>query len=145
VENPHGTGSTGADDTDTGGAQSRDAVKELQARVEAAIDEVRPKIRKALDELDTRVDAAMAEVRPRAQSAIDDVKPKVDQFVADVQPRLDSLLSRLQSKIDDLRRDLDERATRTSQKAGQTPAGQLPPVASDPSRDEGPGAAGNIP
>jgi ElaB/YqjD/DUF883 family membrane-anchored ribosome-binding protein len=132
VENPQ----------DGGGADRRDSLKELQARVEAAIEEARPKVRRALDELDSRVDAAMADIRPKAQSAMDDVKPKVDQFVADVQPRLDSLLSRLQTKIEDLRRDLDERATRTAQKADARPAGELPPPASP---DEGPGAPGTMP
>jgi ElaB/YqjD/DUF883 family membrane-anchored ribosome-binding protein len=129
----------------SGGDDRRDALKELQARVEAAIDEARPKVRKALDELDTRVDAAMAEIRPRAQSAMEDVKPRVDQFVADVQPRLDSILSRLQSKIDDLRKDLDERAARTAQKTRVTPAGELPPATGTQNPDEGPGAPGTMP
>jgi ElaB/YqjD/DUF883 family membrane-anchored ribosome-binding protein len=129
----------------TGGGDRRDALKELQAKVEAAIEDARPKVRKALDELDTRVDAAMAEIRPRAQSAMDDVKPKVDQFVADVQPRLDTLLSRLQSKIEDLRKDLDERAARTAQKTQVTPAGELPPAAEPQRPDEGPGAPGTMP
>jgi ElaB/YqjD/DUF883 family membrane-anchored ribosome-binding protein len=147
VENPQGTGSGAADEAgQTGGGDRRDPVKELQARLEAAIDEVRPKIRRALDELDTRVDAAMAEIRPKAQSAMEDVKPRVDQFVADVQPRLDSLLQRLQSRIDELRRDLDERATRTAQKASGTgpPAGELPPTTTE-RPGEGPGAPGTMP
>jgi hypothetical protein len=110
VENPNETGGT----TGAGGEEGRrDPVRELQARVEAAFDEVRPKIRKALEELDARVDEAMADIRPRARNAMDEVRPRVDQFVADVQPRLDSLLTRLQGRIEELRRDLDERATRT--------------------------------
>jgi ElaB/YqjD/DUF883 family membrane-anchored ribosome-binding protein len=116
----------------TGGGDRRDPVKDLQARLEAAIDEVRPKIRKALDELDARVDEAVADIRPRAQNAMNEVRPKVDQFVADVQPRLDSLLDRLQQRIEELRRDLDTRASRTQRAAGEIGAGP----------DTGPAASG---
>lgn len=105
--------------------QSRDPLRELQARVEAAIDEVRPKIRRALEELDTKVDQAVADIKPRAQAAVRDVQPKVDQFVADVQPRLDSLLEKLQSKIDEIRRDLDDRATRRGGGTNREPAGNI--------------------
>jgi chromosome segregation ATPase len=130
----------------TGGGDRRDALRELQAKVEAAIDEARPKVRRALDELDARVDAAMAEIRPRAQSAMEEVKPKVDQFVADVQPRLDSVLSRLQSRIEELRRDLDERAARTARRSRQTsPSGELPPAAGTDRADDGPAAPGAAP
>jgi ABC-type transporter Mla subunit MlaD len=114
----------------------RDALADLQARVEAAIDEVRPKIRRALEELDAKVDAAVADIRPKAKSAMRDVQPKVDQFVADVQPRLDSLLQRLQAKIDELRRDLDARASRSPREDTEAAAGQLTagdvPVAETP-------------
>jgi ElaB/YqjD/DUF883 family membrane-anchored ribosome-binding protein len=123
VQNPHGSS---ADP----GTSRRDPVKELQARIEAAIDDVRPKIRRALEELDARVDEAMADIKPRARSAMDEVRPRVDQFVADVQPRLDSLLQRLQRKIEELRRDLDERAARSKASDRQAPVGQLPPAAS---------------
>jgi hypothetical protein len=92
----------------------RDALSDLQVRLEAALDELRPKIRSAFEELDSKVDAALADVKPRAQSAMREVRPKVDQFVADVQPRLVAMLQSLQTKIDDLRRDLDERAARRS-------------------------------
>jgi ElaB/YqjD/DUF883 family membrane-anchored ribosome-binding protein len=112
--------------TTGGGDDRRDPVKDLQTRLEAAMDEVRPKIRKALDELDARVDEAMADIRPRAQNAMNEVRPKVDQFVADVQPRLDSLLDRLQVRIEELRRDLDSRATRTNRPAGEIAAGEAP-------------------
>jgi hypothetical protein len=108
------------------GAGRRDPVKELQARIEAAIDDVRPKIRKALEELDARVDEAVADIRPRARNAMDEVRPRVDQFVADVQPRLDSLLERLQRKIEELRHDLDERAAR-SRPSDAAPIAELPP------------------
>ncbi|HSJ07755.1 MAG TPA: hypothetical protein VK936_13710 [Longimicrobiales bacterium] len=140
-------------DGPTGGTGQRDPVKDLQARLEAALDEVRPKIRKALEELDSRVDEAMKEIRPRAQNAVDEVKPRVDQFVSDVQPRLDSLLKRLQTRIEDLRRELDERAAKTTARAGQTDgpvAGELPgaggtATAADTARDEGPAAPGTMP
>lgn len=122
-----------------GGEGRRDPVKDLQARLEAAMDEVRPKIRKALDELDARVDEAMADIRPRAQSAMDEVRPKVDQFVADVQPRLDSLLDRLQNRIEELRRDLDSRASRTGRPAGEIGAGEEGPnVNTSPGYEPGP-------
>lgn len=128
-----------------GAGGRRDPVKDLQARLEAAIDEVRPKIRKALEELDSRVDEALSDIRPKAQNAMDEVRPKVDQFVADVQPRLDSLLQRLQTRIEELRKDLDDRAARTAGKADTpaTPAGELPRPADRP--DEGPGAPGTMP
>jgi ABC-type transporter Mla subunit MlaD len=133
---------------DAGGGGRRDPVKELQARLEAAIDDVRPKIRRALEELDTRVDEAMADIRPRAQNAMDEVRPRVDQFVADVQPRLDSLLQRLQGRIEELRRELDERAARTAAKGdpeAQGVAGELPAAAADNPPGEGPGAPGTMP
>jgi ElaB/YqjD/DUF883 family membrane-anchored ribosome-binding protein len=136
VENPHGSS---ADE----GIGRRDPVKELQARIEAAIDDVRPKIRRALEELDARVDEAMADIKPRARNAMDEVRPRVDQFVADVQPRLDSLLQRLQRKIEELRKDLDERATRSKPGDTQAPPAQLPPTASTPvTQDESTGRPG---
>ena len=46
-----------------------------EARLEAAIDEVRPKIRRALEELDAKVDEAVADIRPKAQNAMDEVRP----------------------------------------------------------------------
>lgn len=129
--------------TTGGGGDRRDPVKDLQARLEAAIDEVRPKIRRALDELDARVDEAVADIKPRAQSAMNEVRPKVDQFVADVQPRLDSLLDRLQQRIEELRRDLDTRAARTTRPAGEIGAGAA--SAADTDAGHGPGADESIP
>jgi hypothetical protein len=105
----------------------RDALSDLQARVEAAIDDVRPKIRRALDELDAKVDAAVADLKPRAKSAMREVQPKVDKLMADVQPRLDAILERLQAKIDDLRRDLDARASRRTREEAGTTAGEIGP------------------
>jgi ElaB/YqjD/DUF883 family membrane-anchored ribosome-binding protein len=102
-----------------------DALADLQARLEAAIDEARPKIRRVFEELDARVDAAMAEVRPKAQQAVREVQPRIDRLVSDVQPRLDSVLQRLQSKIDELRRDLDARASRQRGEGAVEIAGQI--------------------
>ena len=136
MENPRGTGNIE-------GRTRRDPVKELQARIEAAIDDVRPKIRRALEELDARVDEAMAEIRPRARSALDEVRPRVDQFVADVQPRLDQLLLRLQRKIEELRRDLDERAARSRAADAHGPPAILPPSrGANATENEGAGAPG---
>lgn len=137
MENPNDMGGPEGrrESHEAGGAdRSRDPMRDLQARVEAAVDDVRPKIRRALEELETRVEEAIAEIRPRAQSAMRDVQPKVDQFVADVQPRLDTLLERLQQKIEELRRDLNTRASRDRE-----PLGELPPPPSD-----GPGAPGTM-
>lgn len=115
----------------------RDPIRELQDRIEAALDEVRPKIKRALEELDAKVDAAVEEMKPRAQQAKEKVQPKVDQFMSDMQPRLDTLLERLQAKIDDLRRDLDTRANRDREYTG--PAGQIGPPDEPPPGDGGPG------
>ena len=60
------------------------------------------------------LDAAIDEVRPRVEAAVREVEPRVDRFIRDVQPRLDSLVARLQKGLDDLRRDLDVRAKRAS-------------------------------
>lgn len=109
---------------DRSGEARRDPLRDLQSRLEAAIEEARPRIRRVLDELDQKMDAAVAEIKPRAQSAMRDVQPKVDQFVADVQPRLDTLLERLAAKIDELRKDLSTRAAKHSQT--DLPIGELP-------------------
>jgi DNA repair exonuclease SbcCD ATPase subunit len=119
-----------------GSDDRRDALRDLQARVESALDDVKPKIRRALEELEARVDEALQDIKPRAQAAMREVQPRVDQFVADVQPRLDSLLERLQQRIEELRRDLDSRAARTGK---VEPAGELPPAGT------GPGEPGTTP
>lgn len=111
----------------------RDTLRELQARLDAAFDELSPKVRKAFEDLDNRVDAAVADLKPRAQSAMKEVQPRVDAFVADVQPRLDSVLQRLQARIEEFRRELDERAARSSQP--RTPAGEIGP--GEPVREPG--------
>jgi hypothetical protein len=129
---------------ETGERRRKDALGELQARIEAAVDEVRPKIKRAFEELDAKVDAAVADLKPRAQSAMRDVQPKVDQFVAEVQPRLDTLLERIQAKIDDLRRDLDARAARSRDEESR-PAAQIssgPPT--EPTSGSTDGSAGGI-
>lgn len=111
---------------DGGERQKRDPLKDLEARIESAIEEVRPKVKRALEELDTRVDAAVKELRPRVDSAMEDVKPKVDRFVADIQPRLDAALERIQARIAEFRRDLEERAARGEGEGGAPTA--LPPT-----------------
>ena len=103
----------------------RDVLADLEARIDAAIEEVRPKVRRAMEELDARVDAAVSDLRPRVESAMEDVKPRVDRFIADIQPRLDSALQRIQAKIAELRKELEERAEHQGRKE---PAGALPPV-----------------
>jgi ElaB/YqjD/DUF883 family membrane-anchored ribosome-binding protein len=103
----------------------REALNELQSRLDAALDELRPRIRSAFEDLDNRVDAAVAELKPKAQSAMKEVRPRVDALVADIQPRLDSMLQRLQIRIDEFRRELDERAARSS--TTRPPAGELGP------------------
>lgn len=123
----------------TRGDDKRDPLRELQAKVESALDDVRPKIRRALEELESRVDEALNDIRPRAQAAVREVQPRVDQFVADVQPRLDGLLERLQQRIEELRRDLDARAARTG--GGGEPIAELPPTTTE----QGPGDSGTVP
>lgn len=117
----------------------RDPLADLEARVDAAIDEVRPKMKRALEELDARVDAAMAEIRPRVEGAMEDVRPRVDKFLTDVQPRLDSVLRRVETRIAELRRDLENRAARPD---NVEPVGTLPPTSdpADTSSDGPPGA-----
>jgi tetrahydromethanopterin S-methyltransferase subunit G len=112
---------------------ARDALADLERRVDAAIEEVRPKVKRALEELDARVDAAMTEIRPRLDEAMEEVRPRVDRFLTDVQPRLDSILHRLEARIAELRKDLEARAAR--EEPGE-PAGTLPPAEPSP----GPGA-----
>ncbi len=91
----------------------RDVLADLEARIDAAIEEARPKFRKAFEELDARVDSAVKELRPRVDDAMEDVKPRVDRFLADVQPRLDGLLQKVQAKIAELRKELEQRAARS--------------------------------
>jgi ElaB/YqjD/DUF883 family membrane-anchored ribosome-binding protein len=116
-----------------GEGQRRDPLAELEARIDAAIEEARPRVKRALEDLDARVDAAMTEIRPRVDNAMDEVRPRVDKFITDVQPRLDSVLRRVEAKIGEMRRDLEERARREQ---GAGPAGTLPPV-EPPSGAEG--------
>lgn len=113
----------------------RDPLHDLHARIDAALEDVRPKLKKALDELDAKVDAAVAEIKPRAQAAMREVQPKVDQLVNDMQPRLDTLLKRLQAKIEELRHELDTRAAKRAEKdEAEGPVAELPP---GESQDEG--------
>lgn len=101
----------------------RDPMADLEARINAAIEEARPKLRRAIEELEARVDAAVTEVRPRVESAVDEVKPRVDRLIRDVQPRLDTVLRRIQEGIAEFRQDLEKRASRP---ADVTPKGTLP-------------------
>lgn len=122
------------DDAHDGG--ERDALAELRTRLDAALDEVGPKIRKAFEELDNKFDAAVADIRPRAQNAVREVGPKVNEFVADLQPRLDSLLQRLQVRIDEMRQDLEDRAARTRETG--RPVGEIGPgTTDDETKDDG--------
>lgn len=123
---------------DTQGGGERDALAELRARLEAALDEVRPKIRRAFEELDDKFDAAVADIRPRARNAVREVGPKVNEFVADLQPRLDSVLQRLQVRIDEMRQELEERAARTRETG--RPVGEIGSGhADDDSKEDGAG------
>jgi len=115
----------------------RDPLGDLEARIDAAIEEVRPKFKKAFDELEARVDSAVKELKPRVDEAMDDVRPRVDSFIADAQPRLDGLLQTIQSKIAELRKDLEDRAARSEAKRDVTALPRTP-------EDEG-DAAGNEP
>lgn len=94
----------------------RDPLKDLEARIDAAVEEVRPKMKKVMEELDARVDSAVEELRPRFDSAMEDVRPRVDRFISEIQPRLDSALERIQAKITELRRDLEDRASKDEKK-----------------------------
>lgn len=106
----------------------RDVLADLEARIDAAVEEARPKLKRAFEELEARVDAAVKEVRPRVDEAMDDVRPRVDRLVADAQPRLDSVLQKIQAKIAELRKDLEDRAARTGreQDPDETNATALP-------------------
>ena len=128
------------------GQQKRDPLKDLEARIDRAIDEVRPKVKRALEELDARVDSAVKDLRPRMESAMEDVKPRVDRFVADIQPRLDAALERIQSRIAELRRDLEERARpEDSGAAASLPrTGESTPSAEGGSRPDQETGAGGI-
>lgn len=123
----------------------RDILADLEARIDAAIEEARPKLRKAFEELDARVDSAVREFRPRVDDAMEDVKPRVDRFVADVQPRLDGLLRRVETRIAELRRDLEDRAARGDRQGDTADMTALPRTSDAPessSNDPGAGTTG---
>lgn len=121
----------------------RDPLRDLEARIDAAIEEVRPKVKRALEELDARVDSAVEEMRPRFESAMEDVRPRVDRFLADVQPRLDSALERIQAKISELRKDLEERAAQR-EKTETVALPRTEDSAPEPPNEQG-GEAGTTP
>src|SRR5688572_1515375 len=100
------------------GGSRRDPIEDLQARIDAALDEARPKIRKAFEELETRIDASLMDIQPKIDNARREVQPRIDQFMADLQPRLDTLLRKVQEKLESLRADLDARRV---ERTGRTP------------------------
>lgn len=121
----------------------RDPLADLEARIDAAIEEVRPKFRKAFDELEARVDSAVKDLKPRVDEAMDDVRPRVDSFLADAQPRLDGLLQKIQSKIAELRKDLEDRAARSEAQRDVTALPRTPETGAGDEEDRpgtGPGA-----
>jgi hypothetical protein len=111
--NRHGTHNGGnpmENPNDTG--RKRDVFEDLQARVERALDEIRPKVRRAFEELDATIDSALADVKPKVDARMKQAQPRVADFVNEVQPKLDAMLRRMEEKLADLRRDLEERAQR---------------------------------
>jgi hypothetical protein len=64
------------------GGSRRDPIEDLQARIDAALDEARPKIRKAFEELETRIDASLMDIQPKIENARREVQPRLDQFIA---------------------------------------------------------------
>jgi hypothetical protein len=130
------------DEKSQGPKPRRDPLGDLEARIDAAIEEVRPKLRKAFDELEARVDSAVKDLKPRVDEAMDDVRPRVDSFLADAQPRLDGLLQTIQSKIAELRKDLEDRAARSEGKRDVTALPRTPETGGDVEGDRpdtGPG------
>ena len=124
----------------------RDPLADLEARIDRAIEEVRPKVKRAFEEMDSRVDAAVKELRPRMESAMEDVRPRIDRFVAELQPRLDAALERIQARIAELRRDLEERAARGDEAEGRTALPRTGETTGEPgsSTSPGDGEAGGI-
>ncbi len=124
---------TGRPRDEGGPGRRRDPLEELQARIEAALEEIRPKVKRAFEELDSRVDAAVDDLRPKVEDKMREARPRMEQFVADIQPRMDELLRRMQVKLEDLRQDLESRARRgastrepSSAGAGDTTATEEP-------------------
>jgi len=96
-----GAGTGGADSSSGSTHGKSNAFDELEAKIEAALDDLRPKLRQMAEGVGDRVSAAKESAQPR-----------LDQLVAGMQPRIDSLLQKMQAGLDDIRRDLEERATR---------------------------------
>ncbi len=148
TETTTGTPDEGSEPIDEDARSRRDPLRELEAKLDAAVDELRPKVRRALDEMEARVDAAMKEVQPKVSEAMKDVRPKWDRFLTDVQPRMDRLLQRIQAKIDDLRREMEARAQRAEDRSAsgdegpRPPAGELPPWTPDEPDESVGGGAG---
>lgn len=101
--------------------ERRDAFAELESRIDAALSELRPKVRRAFDEMEGRMDSAMKQAQP-----------KVDRLLEDMQPRMDALLDGLQRKIEALRKDIEVRARRsTARREPAQPSGVLAPPPED--------------
>lgn len=114
-----GTGSAGPETGGAGGTSGgthgkSNAFDELEATIEAALEDLRPKIKQMAEGLGDRVN-----------SAVETAQPKLDQFVAGMQPRIDSLLQKMQLGLDDIRRDLEERASRARQSGSEGTAGDV--------------------
>ncbi|MEX2584364.1 MAG: hypothetical protein WD766_13935 [Gemmatimonadota bacterium] len=101
-----------------GGGNRRDAFDDLQAKLERAIEDLKPKVRKALDELDATVDSALSDLKPKVDAKMREAQPRVDSILSDVQPRMDSLLRRMQAKLEEVRVDLESRANRGTAEGG---------------------------
>ena len=69
-------------------------------------------VRRAFEELDATLDSALADVKPKVEERVRQAQPRVEEFVNEVQPRLDAILRKMEEKLGDLRRELDERAQR---------------------------------
>lgn len=112
-----GAGSSGAGaggaDSSSGSTHGRsNAFDELEAKIESALEDLRPKLKQMAEGMGDRVNAARESAQPR-----------LDQLVAGMQPRIDSLLQKMQAGLDDIRRDLEERATRARQTDGEPTPG----------------------
>lgn len=132
------------EDKTQGPKPRRDPLGDLEARIDAAIEEVRPKFRKAFDELEARVDSAVKDLKPRVDEAMDDVRPRVDSFLADAQPRLDGLLQKIQSKIAELRKELEDRAARSEAKRDVTALPRTPEAGGGIDEDDRPGTGPGV-
>jgi len=101
--------------------QKKAPFDDLQSRIERALEDLRPKVRKAWEELDSTVDSALSDLRPKVDEKMKRAQPKVDSFVSDVQPKIDSMLRKMQTKLEEVRQDLESRATRANSRGEDEP------------------------